>query len=119
MAAVSEQTACEMAQRILMISGGRIAFDGGFDRLRELTGSLTRVYVTMEDSMVPQIENGRLLSSSKGVYEYEIDLTKIPIQALLYQLSQIKGVKDMEVKRAPIEQIIAELFKSWKENCEF
>jgi ABC-2 type transport system ATP-binding protein len=109
----------EMAQRILMISGGRIAFDGGFDRLRELTGSLTRVYVTMEDSMVPQIENGRLLSSSKGVYEYEIDLTKIPIQALLYQLSQIKGVKDIEVKRAPIEQIIAELFKSWKENCEF
>jgi ABC-2 type transport system ATP-binding protein len=107
----------EMAQRILMISGGKIAFDGSFDRLRELTGNLTRIYVTMEDGLIPQIENGKLLSSLRGVYEYEIDLTKVPIQKLLYQLSQITGVKDIEVKRAPIEQIIAELFKSWKKNC--
>ncbi len=31
----------EMARRILMISGGRLVYDGSFDGLREITGNLT------------------------------------------------------------------------------
>lgn len=36
----------EMAQRILMITGGHVAYDGGFDGLREIAGDMTQVTVT-------------------------------------------------------------------------
>ena len=104
----------EMAERILMISNGRLAFDGGFDGLRGIAGRLSRICVTMEDGLFPFVENGTLLSSKNGVYEYEIDLAETPVRVLLRQLSQISGVRDIEIKKAPIEQVIAELFKAWK-----
>lgn len=50
----------EMAERILMISAGRIAFDGSFAELRVVTGNLTRVTVTMEQGFVPRLLNGSL-----------------------------------------------------------
>jgi ABC-2 type transport system ATP-binding protein len=103
----------EMAERILMISAGKIAFDGSFDELRSITGQLTRLTVTMEQGFVPQVENGRLLSSGNGVFEYEIDLADTPVKALLNQLSKAEGVRDVEIRKAPIEQVIAGLYKAW------
>jgi len=103
----------EMAQRILMISGGRIAFDGDFDALRAVTGSLTRVAVTMADGITPSIRCSKLLSAEKGVFEYEIDLAKTPVRSLLGQLSEAEGVRDVEIKKAPIEQVIAGLYRDW------
>jgi ABC-2 type transport system ATP-binding protein len=103
----------EMAERILMISAGKIAFDGSFDQLRSITGNLTRVTVTMEKGYVPQINNCKLLSSNNGLFEYDVDLAKIPVRDLLSQLSNCQGVKDVEIKKAPIEQVIAGLYKNW------
>ncbi len=104
----------EMAQRILMISKGKLAYDGSFDGLRAITGSLTRFIITMESGNTLQLGNAHLLSEKKGVYEYEVDLAKIPIKSLLGQLSCTEGVKDVEIKKAPIEQVIGELYKTWK-----
>ncbi len=106
----------EMAERILMISNGKIAFDGSFHQLRHRTGNLTRVTVTMEDRFPPRIENGNLLSSDNGIFEYDIDLAKVPVKDLLGQLSGVEGVRDVEIKKAPIEQVIAELYKGWCGN---
>jgi ABC-2 type transport system ATP-binding protein len=103
----------EMAERILMISAGKIAFDGSFADLRSITGNLTRVVVTMEKDSVPNVEGGNLLSSSKGVFEYDVDLHKIPVRELLGQLSTATGVQDVEIKKAPIEQVIAKLYRDW------
>lgn len=103
----------EMARRILMISGGRIAFDGSFDDLRGITGNLTRVSVAMEKGFAPQIQGGKLLSSNNGIFEYDINLAETPVRDLLGQLSQAGGVRDVEIKKAPIEQVIAELYRDW------
>ena len=106
----------EMAERILMISSGKIAFDGSFDRLRSITGNLTRVIVTMDQGFAPGIENGRLLSSENGVFEFEIDLADTPVRVLLNQLSLTEGVRDVEIRKAPIEQVIAGLYKAWESS---
>ncbi len=103
----------EMAERILMISSGKIAFDGSFDQLRSITGNLTRVNVTMEKGYIPQINNCKLLSSNNGLFEYDVDLAKIPVRDLLSQLSNCQGVRDVEIKKAPIEQVIAGLYRNW------
>lgn len=101
----------EMAQRILMVANGKIAYDGSFDGLRDVTGNLTRFMITTDGKM-PELKNERLLSSENGVFEFEVDLTKTPIKSLLKDLSETDGVKDVEIKKAPIEQVIAELYKS-------
>ncbi|MGL6200007.1 MAG: ABC transporter ATP-binding protein [Lachnospiraceae bacterium] len=104
----------EMAQRIIMISDGSIAYDGDFDGLRKITGNLTRVAVTTESGFIPEINNAELLTSEKGVHEFEIDLAKTPIKSLMRLLSESDGICDVEIKKAPIEQVIASVYSSWK-----
>ena len=103
----------EMAQRILMISGGQIAYDGDFDGLRGITGSLTRFTITV-DGFAPQLSGTRLISSDGGIFEYEVDVNAVPIQHLLRQLSDTAGIKDVEISKAPIEQVIAGLYAAWR-----
>lgn len=107
----------EMAQRVLMVSGGKLAFDGSFDGLRQLTGSPSRVNITMEPGIAPGLEGGKLLSVNKGVYEYEFDLSRLPVPQLLARLSAAKGIKDVEIKKAPIEQVITQLYQAWKQEA--
>ena len=104
----------EMAQRILMISKGSIAYDGSFDGLRDITGNLTRLTVTTSDGPAPVFNSGILISSNNGVYEFDVDVTKTPIKLLLKQLSETDGVKDVGIAKAPIEQVIAGLYTDWK-----
>ncbi len=103
----------EMAERILMISGGKIAFDGSFNDLRCVTGNLTRVAVTMDKGFIPKIQNCKLLSSENEVFEYDVDLARMPVRDLLNQLSTVDGVRDIEIRKAPIEQVIAGLYRDW------
>ena len=104
----------EMAQRILMISNGKIAYDGSFDGLRSITGNLTRFTVAMDGGAAISLEGGKLISVNSGVYEYEIDVSVTPIKSLLRQLSETDGIKDVEISKAPIEQVIAGLYAAWK-----
>lgn len=104
----------EMADRILMISAGRIAYDGDFDGLRALTGSPSRLRVTLEGGSPPNLCFGKLLTSEKGVCEYEIDLSSMQVNELLSALSELPGIRDLELRKAPIEQVIAELFRAWR-----
>ena len=104
----------EMAQRILMISNGKIAYDGSFGGLREITGNLTRLTVTMDGDRVISLDGGKLISVANGIFEFEVDVSKNPIRLMLKQLSDADGVKDVEISKAPIEQVIAGLYAAWR-----
>ena len=99
----------EMAQRILMISKGKLAYDGSFDGLREITGNLTHFTVTT-DGTRPEFEGCRLLGEKNGVFEFEVDLSLLPIKVLLERLSHVDGIMDVEIRKAPIEQVITQLW---------
>lgn len=103
----------EMAQRILMISKGKIAYDGSFDGLRVITGNLTHFTVTTDGRNL-RLEGCKLLSEKQGVFEFEVDLSHTSIKELLARLSKVDGIIDVEIRKAPIEQVIAQLYKSWK-----
>ena len=68
----------------------------------------------MDCDAIPFLEGGKLISAENGVFEYEADVTRYPIQSILRQLSDCGGIKDVEIKKAPIEQVIAELYATWK-----
>lgn len=104
----------EMAERVLMISEGKIVYDGDFNGLRQVSGSLSRISLTMDNGQPPAIEGARLLSARRGVYEFEVDLDRVPVQELLRRVSLIEEVRDVELRKAPIEEVIAGLYAEWK-----
>lgn len=103
----------EMARRILMISDGKLAFDGSFDGLRDITGNLTHFTVTT-DGRMPELEGCRLLGGKHGVFEFEVDLSGLSMKTLLGMLSRAEGILDVEIRKALIEQVIAQLYQAWK-----
>ena len=125
----------EMARRIVMIERGRIAFDGSFEALRDTVGQQCRVVLTVESELAPvltsvdgadvtRVEDARVEDRKAGVhalsdigvhrYEYVFDKEKIPISELLAQFGRIPGIRDVEIKKASIEEIIAEMYGRWK-----
>ncbi len=103
----------EMARRILMISRGKLVYDGSFDGLRDIAGNLTHLTVTT-DGRVPELAGCRLLEGKNGVFQFEVDLTRLPIRGMLERLSQADGILDIEIRKPPIEQVIAQLYQAWK-----
>lgn len=89
----------EMARRILMISNGKLAYDGDFDGLREIIGNLTHFTVTT-DGTRPRLKDCRLLGEKHGVFEFEVDLSRLPVKGLLERLSKVDGIQDVEIKKS-------------------
>ena len=107
----------EMAQRIMLISDGKLAFDGSFADLRKQTGNVCRITLTA-DSSAHQSELGRLVSSGTGIYEYEVNTAETSMQDVLGKIATLTGVTDIEIRRAPIEQIIAGLYSEWRNGSD-
>jgi len=105
----------EMARRIIMIESGKIAFDGSFDDLRVATGNICRVVIAVNMDSVPEFKNATLLSSEINRHEYEFDIGNTPISDILTQVGSVVGIQDVEIKKAPIEDVIAGLYLEWKQ----
>ncbi len=69
---------------------------------------------TADHRSAPVIPNASLISGSRGVFEYEFDQQATPITSILSSISRIRGVKDVEIKKAPIEEVITGLYLKWK-----
>lgn len=107
----------EMAQRIILINKGRIAFDGDFDELRNVMGGFYRIVLTTAKEVKPlSLPGMRLLKTESGVHEYEFDRNKLGIHKVMGLLSDFPQILDMEIKKAPIEDVVANLYLSWREN---
>ena len=107
----------EMAQRIILINKGRIAFDGDFDELRNVMGGFYRIVLTTAKEETPlSIPGMRLLKTEGGVHEYEFDRNVLGIHKVMGLLSEFPQILDMEIKKAPIEDVVANLYLSWREN---
>lgn len=104
----------EMAQRIVLLSKGELAFDGSFDQLRKIAGGMCRIRLTLGRNGPPEIKGGRLLSGENSIYEYEFDTNLVSVPEVLAQIALVEGVIDVEINKAPIEQVVAELYTKWK-----
>lgn len=105
----------EMAKRITLLSGGKIAFDGDFDQLRTVQGSLGRIRITTSSSDPHIFQQLQHLSSNANQHDYAYDAERVPIQRILTEISKMEGVRNVEIQKAPIEEVIAALYQSWKQ----
>lgn len=106
----------EMARRIVLLSDGIIAFDGGFEELRHTVGGLRRLQLTTESEAAPALTTATHLRSDGIVHEYEFDLKHTPVRAVFAEASQACGIRDIEVRRVSIEHIIAGLYQTWRKE---
>lgn len=102
----------EMAQRIVMLAQGRIAFDGTLPELRAVAGS--ERHVTIDCPICPQLPGCRLIESMQERHTFSFDPHKLPVPQLLAAISQLSGVRDVQLNDAPIEGLIAGLYANWK-----
>lgn len=89
----------EMAQRILLLSNGKIAFDGSFAALRDELGCTRKAVVNFHDGTRKEIN-------------YQ-DTTK-----LLRELSQLDGITNVNFTQMSLEEGLANLFAKWRNVSE-
>jgi len=87
----------EMARRILLISDGKIAFDGSFSALRNELGCTRRAIVTFNDGTQREI-----------AYQ--------ETRLLLQELSEIENITDISFTQTSLEEGLANLFAKWRSS---
>jgi ABC-2 type transport system ATP-binding protein len=104
----------QLAGRIVMIDHGKIAFDGPFDRLRREVSDHRRLLLETANGAAPALTGAELVKSEAGRHEYIFDATRIKIATLLEQAANQTQVLDVETHRAPIDEVIADIYRQWQ-----
>jgi ABC-2 type transport system ATP-binding protein len=104
----------QLAGRIVMIDHGRLAYDGDFNRLRrEFADRRTLLLETTGDA-APALEGAELIRSEAGRHEYAFDASHVALADLLEQAAAQTQVRDVETHRAPIDDVIADIYERWQ-----
>ncbi len=103
-----------MAQRIILLSKGKIEFDGSFDQLRTIQGAASRISITTETEKPLEIAGLTYIDSEGSAHEYQFNKAEMPINQVFGLLSQYTEIVDVEIKKVPIEELISNLYMSWK-----
>ncbi len=103
-----------MAERIILMSKGHLEFDGSFDLLRKLNGSMCKIILTTVNTSALEINCLRLISSHENIHEYEFDIGKISLRRVLSEISNSDEIMDIEIKKPSLEEIIQGLYTKWK-----
>ena len=104
----------QLAERIVMIDKGRIAFDGNFDRLRQTFADRRHLCLTTLDEPAPRLDGARWVQSAGNRHEYVFDASQVSIAALLAQATAQTHLVDVETHRAPIDDVIADIYERWQ-----
>ncbi|MBQ7867424.1 MAG: ATP-binding cassette domain-containing protein [Clostridia bacterium] len=103
----------EMADRLLLINKGRLAFDGSYDQLVRTTGDSRIIRLLMRGD-APAIEGASFIGTQDGRHVYRYDAAALTPQQLFAAIARIHGVEDVELGREAIEQVIARLYEEWR-----
>jgi len=104
----------QLAGRIVMIDHGKLAFDGSFDRLRREVSDQRRLLLETSNGAPPILGGATLVKSEAGRHEYTFDATQTKIAMLLEQAAGQTQVLDVETHRAPIDEVIADIYRQWQ-----
>lgn len=104
-----------MAQRIILLSNGKIAFDGDFHALRKMQGGFTRLLVSGPERP-PEWSGMEWVATRDGVHEYAFQQSDAEFSHVLKTLAGTPGITDLEMRKAPIEEVVASLYMAWKKE---
>jgi len=103
----------QLAGRIVMLHHGEIAFDGVFSELRRLVSRRRVLTLETASAEAPQLSGAELLHSDAGRHEFAFDSATVQLTDLLDQAAAQTDVLDVETHRAPIDEVVADLYQHW------
>lgn len=104
-----------MAGRLLLLCDGRLTFDGSEEELLLRTGDKRALTLTCEGE-APAVHGALWQETQGGRHRYVFEGRDA--QTVLSSLSTLPGVRDAEMSRAPIEEVIAGLYEGWQAASE-
>jgi len=104
----------QLRARIVLLNQGEIAFDGSFEELRRRMGDRRRIVLVTQSAEPPDVPGATYISSEGPRHEYAFDATTTPIPHLLGAVAGLAELLDVETHRAPIEDLIADLYRDWR-----
>ena len=104
----------QLAGRIVLINKGQLAFDGDFTRLRREFGERRVLLVETPSETPPEIAGAKFMQSVGNRHEYLFDGGEVSIAELMEQVSAQTQVLDVETHRAPIDDVIADIYEKWQ-----
>ncbi len=104
-----------MAQRIILLSNGKIAFDGDFHALRKMQGGFTRLLVSGPERP-PEWPGMEWVATRDSVHEYAFQQSDAEFSHVLKTLAGTPGITDLEMRKAPIEEVVASMYMAWKKE---
>jgi ABC-2 type transport system ATP-binding protein len=106
----------ELAGRIVMIDKGKIAYDGDFDRLRAEFADRRRLVIETSTQLPPKLKGANFIESQGIRHEYVFDASHVKIATLLDEASAQTQILDVETHRAPIDEVIANIYEKWQKD---
>jgi ABC-2 type transport system ATP-binding protein len=107
----------QLAGRIVLLREGQIAFDGVFSDLRGLLRQRRVLTLETASATAPRLEEAELIATDHaGRHEYAFDNTAVSLARLLERASAQTEILDVETHRAPIDQVVADLYEHWPES---
>jgi ABC-2 type transport system ATP-binding protein len=105
----------EMANRILLINEGQLAFDGDYEQLIRMTGD-NRVIKLTAKGEAPILSGATYVGTEEGKHLYRYDASKTSVSEIFGSISKIPTVEDVELGHEAIEQVIAKLYEDWRKG---
>ena len=103
----------EMANRILLINEGQLAFDGDYEQLIRMTGDNRVIKLTAKGD-APALSGATYIGTEEGKHLYRYDASKTSVSEIFGSISKIQAVEDVELGHEAIEQVIAKLYEDWR-----
>jgi viologen exporter family transport system ATP-binding protein len=103
----------QLAGRIVLLHEGQIAFDGVFADLRRLLSHRRVLTLETASSEPPVLQGAELLRTEGGRHEFAFDADQLKLADLLQQAQLQTEVLDVETHRAPIDEVVADLYEHW------
>jgi ABC-2 type transport system ATP-binding protein len=103
----------QLAGRIVLLHEGQIAFDGVFADLRRLLTQQRVLTLETTSQDPPQLVGAELLRTDAGRHEFTFDSASVKLSELLEQASAQTEILDVETHRAPIDEVVADLYEHW------
>ena len=109
----------QLAARVVMIHQGAIAFDGAFETLRRTYADRRQLLLTVAnpEAAAPTLTGATFMSSSGPRHDYVFDAGQTSITTLLSEAATQASVVDVETHRAPIDDVIADIYERWKRDA--
>lgn len=102
----------QLAERVVMIHRGRLAFDGDFATLRRTSNSRRRLLLETGGA-APVLSQAELVETVGGRHTYTYDAGATDLARLVAEAASKAEVLDAETHRPDIDDVVADLYEQW------